>query len=172
MIIRSEKTEDYTQISEVIRSAFKQEEEEVILVDNLRKSPDFIPELSLVAIIEGKIIGHILFSKVIIKSDLSEHDVLCLAPVSVHSKFQNKGIGTELVQKGLEECKRLGYGIVNVLGHENYYPRFGFKLAKEFKILPIEKEWENNFFIIELISGALNGVAGTLVYPPEFNAAL
>ena len=168
IIIRSEILEDYEQISEVITAAFNQKDE-AVLVDTLRKSPTFIPELSLVAVIDKKIVGHILFSKIKIKSEEKETTALALAPLAVRPDYQNKGIGTKLVEKGLKECKRLNHKIVNVLGHPNFYPKFGFTPASKFGIMAPFDAPDEAFLILELMPGSLNGISGTVEYPPAFN---
>lgn len=166
--IRSESPEDYNQISDVIYNAFEQKNE-VRLVETLRNSPDFIVELSLVAILNNLIVGHILFSKIKIKSEEKETTALALAPLAVRPDYQNKGIGTKLVEKGLKECKRLNHKIVNVLGHPNFYPKFGFTPASKFGIMAPFDAPDEAFLILELIPGALNGISGTVEYPPAFN---
>ena len=168
--IRSESPNDYSQISDVIYSAFEQKNE-VRLVKTLRASPDFIRELSLVAILNNLIIGHILFCKIIIKSEKAEFPALALAPLAVKPEFQNQGIGSKLVEKGLEECKRLNHKIVIVLGHPKFYPKFGFKPAHDFNIVAPFDVPDESFLILELTSSALNGVSGIVEYPPAFDEA-
>ncbi len=169
--VRSENPEDYDQVFKVLSDAFKQDNEGR-LVEALRKSPSFVPELSLVALLNKTIVGHVLFTKVIVKSEIKETEILSLAPVAVLSKYQNQGIGSSLIRKGLEECKRLDFGIVNVLGHPNYYPRFGFKPASQYGIKAAFEAPDDAFMIMELVPGAVKGVSGVLIYPPEFNIAL
>jgi putative acetyltransferase len=166
--IRSESPNDYSQISDVIYSAFEQKNE-VRLVKTLRASPDFIGELSLVAILNNLIIGHILFSKIIIKSEKAEFPALALAPLAVKPEFQNQGIGSKLVEKGLEECKRLNHKIVIVLGHPNFYPKFGFKPANDFGVMAPFAVPNESFLILELTSGALRSVSGIVEYPLAFD---
>ena len=93
LTIRSESPNDYKQISDVMYNAFEQKDE-VHLVETLRSSPDFIIELSLVAILNNLIVGHILFSKILIKSEKTEIPALALAPLAVRPEFQNQGIGS------------------------------------------------------------------------------
>jgi putative acetyltransferase len=171
MLIRPEKSEDISQISEITRAAFNQEDE-VRLIETLRSSSNFIHDLSLVAVQDNKIVGHILFNKILVRSEELEIPILALAPLSVHPDYQNRGFGAKLVSQGLKKCKELGYGIVNVLGHENYYPRFRFRLASDYGIYPPVEEWKNNFFIIELIPDTLKNVKGMVVYPAEFDITI
>lgn len=123
--------------------------------------------LSLVAEIEGQIVGHILFSTLPIVTAEGVVPSLALAPMSVLPEFQSQGIGTQLVNRGLELCRERGHKIVIVLGHPNFYPRFGFSaaLAK-----PLESLYAGeSFMAVELAPGALNGAQGRVEYPPPFN---
>ena len=110
--IRAGKVEDYEAISRVHRAAFGGENE-VNLVRKLRDSKEFLPELSLVAVMDGEIVGHILFSPVIIQCSDRSVRALALAPMTVQPEFQRQGIGSQLTGKGLECCRRLGYQIVD-----------------------------------------------------------
>lgn len=102
--------------------------QEQFLVERLRKSDAFIPELSLVAEDEkGTIAGHILLTKLSIENDSETYESLALAPVSVKPEFQNQGIGGQLIREGHRVAQRLGYQSVILIGHENYYPKFGYK---------------------------------------------
>lgn len=94
---------------------------------------------------------------------------LALAPMAVLPELQNRGIGSALVQKGLEVCRQLGYKIVIVVGHPAFYPRFGFspKLAAN---LESPFSGGDSFMALELVPGALDGVAGRVQYPPPFGA--
>ncbi len=130
IIIRTEKQEDIESIREVNLMAFGQDGEGR-LVDAIRQSDEFIPALSLVAIENGQVVGHILFSPIKIETQTGDVDALSLAPMAVRPEFQNRGIGSELVREGLKSCKRLGHKIVVVVGHPDYYPRFGFVPARK-----------------------------------------
>ena len=167
MKIRTEKLEDYQAIQHVNGEAFGGVDE-AELVDQLRHNTLFNPELSLVAIDKGEVIGHILFFPIHIQDEKNKYSSLALAPMSVLPKCQKKGIGSELVKVGFEKAKELGYTSVIVLGHPEYYPRFGFLPALQFDIQPPVKEWSSAFFVKELECDALAEVSGTVVYPAEF----
>ena len=167
-IIRAETAKDFDAVRKLNKKAFKGNSESK-LVDALRESDGFIPGLSLVAEKGGKVVGHILFSPVRIKDLSSAVPALALAPMAVLPDCQNQGIGSELVKYGLNECKRSGHKIIVVVGHPEYYPRFGFVKAGEKGLkLPFEAP-DEVFMALELVPGALNGVKGTIEYPKEFH---
>jgi putative acetyltransferase len=169
ILIRSEQPLDLEGIRNVNIQAFKKENE-ANLVDAIRKSPNFIPDLSLVAISEDQeLIGHILFSKISIVNDGEEWMTLGLAPMSVLPSLQNIGIGSLLVIEGLKKCKELGYKHIAVLGHPNFYPRFGFQKSKGFHIESPFPVPEEVFMVIELEEGSLKGISGKVNYPPAFH---
>jgi len=168
--IRPETAEDYAAIREVNTLAFGREVE-ARLVENLRRLPDFIPELSLVGIEAGQVVGHILFSPLVIETQEGAVPAVALATLAVRPEFQNQGIGSELVRDGLERCRNLRHRIVVVVGHPAYYPRFGFSPARERGLeapFPVPDE---AFLALELVPGALDGVAGVVRYPPPFGEA-
>jgi putative acetyltransferase len=168
IVIRPEGKEDFEAIHEVNRIAFGQEDE-ALLVRRIRDSSHFIPELSLVASKEGQVVGHILFSTIDIEGQHGNKPVMSLAPMAVHPDFQNQGIGSKLVREGLKKCRQLGYTIVIVIGHPNYYPRFGFVPARQ-KGLKIPFPVPNEaFMVLKLVPNALAGLKGTVKYPPEFD---
>jgi len=171
--IRQENNKDFIDVFNVIEKAFKTEKysdhKEQFLVERLRKSDAFIPELSMVAEIDGKIVGHILVTKLKIKNETEEFDTLALAPVSVLPEFQGNGIGGKLIVESHKKAKELGHKSIVLLGHENYYPKFGYARADKYEIeLPFEVPKEN-CMVIELIENGLDGVNGTVEYPKEFN---
>lgn len=166
--IRPERKEDIEGIHEVNRLAFGVEDEAQI-IKRLRQSSRFIPELSLLAIKKGQIVGHILFNLITIESQQGDISALSLAPMAVHPEFQSQGIGSELVREGLNRCQKLGHKIVVVVGHPGYYPRFGFVSAREKGLetpFPVPDE---AFMVKELIPDALKGIKGIVKYPSEFD---
>ena len=146
--------------------AFNQENESM-LIDKIRAGDSFIPELSLVAELEGEIVGHILFSKIKILGK-DEYESLALGPMAVVPKHQKQGIGGKLITTGLEIAKKLGFESVIVVGHKDYYPKFGFKRASLWGIkCPFEVP-DEAFMAIELVENSLKNKAGTVQYPKEF----
>ncbi len=98
--------------------------------------------------------------------------ILSLAPMSVHPNYQRKGIGSRLVREGLKQAKEKGYGSVIVVGHPEYYPRFGFNKASKFDIkVPFDAP-DNAFMALELVENALQNVKGVVEYPTPFSEAL
>jgi putative acetyltransferase len=169
--VRAETAADYPQTFEVNALAFGREEEGR-LVESVRESEDHFPELSIVAVMGEKIVGHILFSLISIVTDSGAVPALSLAPMAVRPEHQNQGIGSKLVRQGLRECERLGHGIVIVVGHPKYYPRFGFLPARERGLeapFPVPDE---AFMALELFPGALDGIRGMVEYPPAFDQAI
>ena len=122
LLIRSEDRSDWPAVHAVNVAAFETPAE-ANLVDALREQAS--PVVSFVAEDDGKLIGHIMFSPVELPGHPSRK-IMGLAPMAVVPGHQRQGIGTELVRAGLEKCKQLGFGAVVVLGHADYYPRFGF----------------------------------------------
>jgi len=162
-VIRPERPSDEAAIREIHEAAFEQTLE-ADLVDGLREVVE--PFLSLVAEIDGHIVGHILFTPVTIGGGAEPAEVLGLAPMAVAPDWQRRGIGSLLVRQGLGVCQAMGYEAVVVLGHPSYYPRFGFRRASQFRIRFAEPVPDEAFMALELVPGALEGVRGTARYHP------
>lgn len=174
-IIRKEQESDYQSTEKVVETAFasaiQSDQNEHKLVARIRQLDSFVPELSLVAVNEENnlIIGHILLSKVLICDDDNQKtETLALAPVSVLPEFQNKGIGKSLIQKALEKAKNLGFQSVVVLGHPEYYPKFGFRKSSLWKIKAPFEVPEEALMAIELQKDSLNHSSGVIEYPSVF----
>jgi len=168
-LIRPETLADAAAIYAVNQQAFDGREAEPGLVDAVRKSAGFIPELSLVAEQNGQIVAHILFSRIHIQTENGLMPAIALAPMAVLPAYQQQGIGSALVQRGLTECKRFGQAVVIVLGHPAYYPRFGFSAALAKPLECPYGDCGEAWMALELIPGALDGVSGRVVYPSSFD---
>ncbi|EMI15772.1 GCN5-related N-acetyltransferase [Rhodopirellula maiorica SM1] len=164
--LRPERTEDRQSIWNVNHAAFGNDAE-ANLVDALRKGG--FATVSVVAEIDGEIVGHILFSPVSILTSDQTIAAVSLAPMAVQPRYQRQGIGSKLVQSGLQSCRDQGCQIAVVLGHPKFYSRFGFSsdLAR-----PLESPFGGGeaWMAIELVSGALSGVTGSVQYSPPFTA--
>jgi len=169
LIIRPETPEDEAAIRHVNEEAFGQKEEGE-LIEKLRNRG--VLALSLVAVEDDKIVGHIAFSPVKVESERSSFEAIALAPMAVLPAYQRKGIGSQLVLAGLKECQLLGYEVVVVLGHPDYYPRFGFAPAKPKGIDCEFKVPDEACMVLELREGALAGRSGVVKYQPEFHEAM
>ena len=167
--IRKENAADIPDIHTINEKAFGQSVESV-LVDNLRRNNKFI--LSLVAIVNGKAAGHILFTLAKILTDEQIVQAVCLAPMAVLPGYQNMEIGSLLIRKGLEKLKRAGHRIIIVLGHPEFYPRFGFLPASRYNIKYEYEVPDEAFMILELKKNSLTGIKGIVKFESEFDAAL
>jgi len=166
MTIRPETPADLHAIHEVNRLAFGQDAE-ADLVDGLRAG-GFV-RLSLVAEVEGQIVGHILFGTVTIHTETGVVEAVALALMAVSPTHQRQGIGSKLVEEGLRLCREAGHRIVLVLGHPAFYPRFGFSASLA---VPLTSPFggDDSRMAAELVPGALAGVVGRVEYPPPFAA--
>ena len=164
--IRPETAADLDAIRHVNCLAFGQEDE-AWLVRVLRDGG--YVRASLVAEKDGQVVGHLLFSDLPVVTKAGTVPALALAPLAVLPEHQNRGIGSALVRRGLEVCKEQGHRIVVVLGHSHFYPRFGFS-AKLASALASPFGGGDSWMAVELVPGALNGVAGRVQYPPPFGA--
>lgn len=174
IVIRQEVSTDYFETEKVVQAAFMNEEmsdqQEHQLVKRLRDSEAFIPELSLVAVDqEQNIVGHVLLTTNEIVKNEESIESLSLAPASVLPAFQNIGVGTQLMNEVLKRAKELGYKSVIVLGHAEYYRRFGFKPASIWKIEAPYDVPDEAFMALELVANALENVEGVVQYPKAFN---
>jgi len=167
--IRQEKPEDIPLIHSVLEQAFKRDAE-AKLADKLRLA--CAEHLSLVADDNGTIVGHILFTPVLIKNG-AEVRGMGLAPMAVLPSRQRRGIGSLLVKSGLQILQERGCPFVIVLGHPDYYPRFGFQPTSGFNI---KSQWDGvpdeAFMILVMDSKALENVSGIATFQDEFNEAL
>lgn len=167
MIIRQERPEDYDAVYHVVKEAFVNTKHtdgnEQNLVVQLRKSKSFIPELSLVAIEDEKIVGHIIFTKAFVRGV----EVLALAPLSVLPNYQNRGIGLALIKEGHKIAYKLGYAYSVVLGHPKYYPKAGYVPASQYGIkAPFEVDDEA--FMAICLNESKDELNGIIEYDKAF----
>lgn len=168
--IRKESKEDFNAVRQINDLAFGTPEEGRI-VDKLRKSCG--DTLSLVAVMNNKIVGHIFFSPVTIDTADNPIKGMGLAPMAVHPDFQNQGIGSMLVKEGLRRIGMTDCPFIIVLGHVEYYPRFGFAPASKYGL---KCQWEGvpdeAFMVLILSKTVMAGVSGVAKYRSEFDEAM
>ena len=163
MHIRPETSADHAAIREVNQLAFGGDAE-ARLVDALRDGGHV--RISMVAEADPQVVGHILFSALTIATPRGILDGLSLAPMAVIPSHQRRGIGSSLIREGLRACREAGHRVVIVLGHPEFYPRFGFSatLAE-----PLHSPYSGPAFMaVELVPGSLEGVEGDVTYSPPF----
>lgn len=164
MNIRPERPADAAAIDAVNRAAFGQPAEATLVAD-LRDQAS--PLVSLVADAGSEIVGHVLFSPVTLTNH-ADVKIMGLAPMAVLPAMQRRGIGSTLARAGLDACTRLGYDAVVVVGHAQYYPRFGFRPASAFGLRCEYDVPDEVFMALELAPGRLAGKSGTIRYHPAF----
>jgi putative acetyltransferase len=138
------------------------------MIDAIRSSEGFVPDLSLVAEVDGAVVGHVVLSYVALEG--SRRRVLELGPLSVVPEHQHAGIGAGLVEEALRRPDERGAPIVLVLGHPSYYPRLGFRPAAELGIRPPDRSIPAEAFMARALSRYDPELRGRLVFPPAFRA--
>jgi len=171
--IRHETASDREAVFRVVEAAFGEDPSRrsasrglrvAPLVDQLRDNGHCL--LSLVAEDEGRVVGHIMFSPMTIETEGETWDAVCLSPLAVEPSRQRQGIGGLLIEEGLKELRAAGHRAVILLGHPEYYPRFGFRPGRDFGLH--YQDDRDAFMAVELYPGALDGVSGDVKFSPEF----
>lgn len=165
VLVREERPSDREAVRRVNEEAFGQPAEADI-VDALRSAG--AAAVSLVAEMHGEVVGHILFSPVVVERSPPGSLALGLAPMAVLPAHQSRGVGTLLVREGLACCRRLRVSFVVVLGHPSYYPRFGFETASRYRLRCEFEAADEAFMVLEIEPGALLGASGTVSYHEAF----
>ncbi len=165
IVIRPETPADLPAVREVLNLAFP-DEDVAGLAEALRESAEYIPELALVAVCDGAVIGHVMFTTSHVDDADESIPALTLGPLAVQPTRQRQGVGSQLVEVGLSICRRLGHRIVVLIGHPTYYPRFGFVQAGPLGIeVPLAMS-EDAQMVAALTPGALDGVRGLVRFSP------
>lgn len=169
--IRPEEAKDFEDIASINRQAFGDEGEGVAeLVELIRKSPNYIPELSFVAEYDGKVAGHIMLSYLKLQDNEKLHQVVTLSPLSVAPSLQKQGIGSALIKTAIEKADQFGESLIVLEGSPRYYPRFGFKPAKNFGISIDLPHWApEDADMVYPLSAYNADIKGKVVYPPAFD---
>lgn len=186
LIIRPEAHKDYKEIISLILRSFREGTDYsdgtniIALVEEIRDSKYYIPELSFVAELDGKIVGHFLFSHFPIsakpdgtRTDPEDQSVVMLAPVSVHADHFHQGIGSTMIRLGIEQVKKYGYKGITVEGDYRFYNRVGFRTSSEFSIYPTSgfpMQEPRCMMCQETYPGSLRGIHGYIVYDMYYNA--
>ena len=163
-IIRESTSDDINAVLDIERRAFGKDKE-AELVSELLHDPSAVPRLSLLASIDGRCVGHILFTAVTVTGSENTITASILAPLAILPDMQSRGIGGELIKEGLRLLKTSRVDLVFVLGHPDYYPRFGFQAAGRLGLdapYPIPEEHANAWMVQELTVGVIGTIEGQI----------
>lgn len=173
VVIEPERPEDHAAIGEVVRAAFSHHQTVPRLVELIRASPQYLPELALVARRDGAVVGHVMISRAQLVDDESglTHDVLTLSPLAVAPSAQSQGVGSALVRGALELAERRPEPLVTLEGSPRYYPRFGFRDCREVGVTIDLPDWApREAGQVYLLPSYVPSVRGRLVYPSAFSS--
>ncbi|WP_210618357.1 GNAT family N-acetyltransferase [Mammaliicoccus lentus] len=173
MEIRTIQKRDYAKVSDLIINSFTNTENgyngESELVDKIRYTEEYIPELEIVAIKDNNILGHALLSEVYLESCKEVHVGLVLAPIEVDLKYQRLGIGKRLMEEMENRAIKFDYGFISIMGWPTYYSKFGYKPASKYNIFPPFKGIPDEAFMIKPIKNKfLNDKSGAIKYSTAF----
>ncbi|NLY53381.1 MAG: N-acetyltransferase [Firmicutes bacterium] len=174
LTLRLETPNDHRAVEELTREAFwgftRPTCDEHYLVHLLRNSPALVPELDYVAEADGKLVGHIIYTRAkVIDNEGREHEVLPFGPLRVLPEYWNRGIGSALVRRTIAAARNLGYRAIIIYGHPDYYPRFGFRSADLFDITTPQGTNFDALMALPLYEGALDGITGAFHIDPVFD---
>ncbi|MDD6279987.1 MAG: N-acetyltransferase [Oscillospiraceae bacterium] len=186
LTLRPEEHKDYKNIISLILRSFQEGTDYsdgtdiIALIEEIRDSEYYIPELSFVAELNNTIVGHFLFSRFPLSptkegghGDAANTEIVMLAPVSVHADYFRQGIGTAMLTMGIEKVKEMGFKGITVEGNYKFYNQVGFRTSSEYNIFPtsgIPMEEPRCMMCQETYKGSLDGIHGYIVYDMYFNA--
>lgn len=184
LIIRPETPKDYKEIVSLVLRSFKEGTgysdgtDVVALIEEIRVSKYYIPELSFVAEIDGIIVGHFLFSHFPLSQTaqgghIDNNEIVMLAPVSVHADYFHQHVGITMLTLGIEKVREAGFKGITVEGDFHFYNRIGFKTSSEYNIYPTSG-WPMDeprcMMCQETFDGSLKETKGYIVYDMYYNA--
>ena len=180
MNIRLETPQDYLAVERLTLAAFEtfvfpdgsrpERVDEHYLVHVIRGVPEFVPELAFVGEINGEIVANTMYTlSKVIRPDGIEIETLTFGPVSVKPELHGQGLGAEIIRHSLGRARELGYGAVIIVGHQDYYPRFGFKPAKDFGLTMPDGSTMDPFMALELKDGYLGTTGGKWIDADVFD---
>ncbi len=162
LIIRKENEKDYFDVEYMTKKAFWNRYipgcTEHYLVHMLRKSCDYIPEISRIAVLNGEVVGTIMYSKAYVIDGDNKTEVLTFGPLCVEPRYQNKGIGKALLETTMDLARKAGYKAIIIFGEPGYYPKRGFITCDNFGITTSDSKNFDAFMGIELVEDGLKGV--------------
>lgn len=171
--IRLEEVKDYQQVENLTRQAFWNIHgpgcDEHYLVHVLRDSPAFISDLDFVLEVDKQIIGHIIYTKAVIRGDYHDIPIITFGPVSIAPGYQGQGYGSILIKHSLERAKQLGYSIVAIYGDPDYYNRFGFEAGENYDIYTSDGYYNPALQVLALTESALDNVSGSFIEDKAFD---
>jgi len=166
--IRPEAAADHAAIHAFVETAFQTAKvasgTEQDFVDGLRASPGYLPELALVAVADDGIVGHVMLTRTAIDTDAGRREILLLAPLAVALGERGRGLGARLTNTVIERARARGFDAVILVGDPAYYGRFGFRASTDFGVRNGSGIPDQYVQILELVPGALDGVAGTITF--------
>ena len=172
-IIRLERPEDVIAVEALTREAFWNLHvpgcSEHLAARQLRASRDFLPELDLVAVDDGRVIGNIMFTRSRVVGSMNENfETITFGPVSVLPECQNRGVGRLLIERGLTLARETGHSAVIIYGNPDYYKKYGFRSGRDYGILTADGKYHAALLVLPLVPGALNGVSGRFLESEAF----
>ncbi|MCX5781849.1 MAG: N-acetyltransferase [Elusimicrobia bacterium] len=161
---------DRAHIAKLNKSAAKNKDKKN-LIKELQKTRDYVKELFLVAEVNKKIVGHLMFYPVYIVSRHTKYKTLSLIEMTLHPDYENEGVGERLIEEGIKCSKTMGFFSIVILNASEYYAQFGFKAASRYQIRQPSSSPNTSFMALELVPGALNDIPGKVEYPEAYHKA-
>lgn len=173
IVIRHESENEYKLVEEITRDAFWNLYfpgcDEHFVVKKIRDHKDFIPELSFVIELDGRLVGSIFYThSKVVSADGTEYKTISFGPVCIHPDVHRIGLGRKLITYSIEEAKRLGYSAIMILGYPFHYQTYGFLGAKKYNVSMMDGKYYVGLMMLPLYEGALDGISGKAVFSDVF----